>query len=262
MTPRKITYLLLGWTMLSCNYTPKPKGIDGTDCDGLVRRVYTDSADGLKTEQLFIKSGENLVANGYQKKFDSSGRLVSLYFFKNGNRDSVGQTFFENGNTKNKWFFNHGIAYGPIYTYYNNGVLAEFREAMMPDLQFFTINYDSSGRVTSTNGAALSATLFDKKISYGLSDTAGIGFQLAISENSKFIFTIEPVTKNNRKKEPIKINDLTKLTFYPDLNMYAYVESYACKEGSVSFIATLTLLDSHTNKSIYKQSVRKNIEVR
>jgi|GEM_PF-3486841 len=261
MAQRNIIYLLVCLIIFSCKGTSNPKAID-TSATGSIKRVYIDTSDGLKTEQLFTKRGENLIANGYQKKIDSNGRLVSLYFFKNGNRDSVGQTFFDNGNTKNKWFFNHGIAYGPIYTYYRNGVLAKFEEAMMPDLHFFTVRYDSFGRIESADGAAMWASLMDGRKVYHLSDTANIGFQLTIPENCNFIFAIESVGKNRKKRSRALINDLKRLTFYSDLNMYAHVESYLCKEGSASLIAKLSLLDKKTDKPICTQSARIKIDVK
>jgi hypothetical protein len=216
--------------------------------------------NNIVDEQEFkIGSRNQLVANGYCKNYYADQKLKSLFFFKNGIKDSLANEYYENGNVKQCNYYAHGIYFGPQYHYLMNGKIDFIKFYTQNSINWLTIKYSDKGDMTSVKGNLIHITLNEKNAYF---DSVPVQHPLMLlSEVAK--------VPNARTEINIKIEgkkgsvlDTTITAFLPFFNTYMTgIRHKFFYKGNYVFVTKTSLIDSASDKKLYIDSFSKKMVV-
>jgi hypothetical protein len=256
-----IKYYLLITILFFSNCSPQSdKGTVISNYDGNhVKKQIFDTAGNLKSEQIFLKNGEELLPDGYIKFFRPDGTVKALGFYKKGKKDSIALNYNERGIITGKLYVADGLLIGSQYTYYDNGKVKSYKFYSKPDVATFYLRFDSSGHLETNDGSPLSRYKFDEETVYTRDDTAHIEYLAATPENLRIEVWWSAISHG----KPAKWLKLSHLRPSEIANIYAFKDPlYGCIEGPAECLTVLNMYDTTTNKLLVSDTDRYQIKVK
>ena len=219
-----------------------------------------DSLGHIFQEFVYFNTDTPVFGNGYFKTYYKSGKLESIGHVKQGKKDSLYYNYYADGRIFEKFFYKDDDPIGGQYKYDSMpNIIYEYFFRLMSEGYSFHYFYNPYSKKYTFEGKPIITMLnyFDSK-DPNSSDTVSLDCFLAIPENLRSTLTIKSFRDG-------KWDSLEKKGNYYEYfyNMPVFLQHYYCKNGQGTFVTTLKLYDTSTNKLVYKGSdttkfIRKN----
>jgi hypothetical protein len=225
-----------------------------------VKKQVFDSLEKLHSVQIFLKDGDNLVADGYIKVFWPNGKIHALGFFKNGKHDSVSCGYTEQGHITDKFYIvADTIVVGSYYTYYNNGQVNTYRFKVVPDSTVLALQFDSLGHLTEKQGRSMTRVVYDEKAIYSKEDTVYLKYAIAMPDNLRTEVVVS-IILNGKQTKWKTMSDIEPLHI-ADIEVFSNPR-YRCVLGPTDYFTVLNMYDTTTNKLLISDTDCYHINVK